>query len=129
SPLFLLPPSLLTMKLLDYPAAIAEQQRKVLQADQRIRRLQDVVNHLTAEIDTAIAFDASLKNDAQRKAKRLELMSAVEYRTAVANLQIAQDQRAELDIDLALLRNQLSVLKLEKREAITMRELQLTDAA
>lgn len=117
------------MKLLDYPAAIAEQQRKVLQADQRIRRLQDVVYHLTAEIDTAIAFDASLKNDAQRKAKRLELMSAVEYRTAVANLQIAQDQRAELDIDLTLLRNQLSVLKLEKREAITVRELQLIDAA
>lgn len=117
------------MKLIDYAAAIAEQQRKLLQADQRIRRFQDIVNHLTAEIDTTIAFDVSLKNDAQRKAKRLEMMNAPEYRTAVANLQIAQDQRAEIDIDLNLLRNQFSVLKLEKREAITTRELQIIDAA
>ena len=117
------------MKLIDYAAALAEQQRKLLQADQRIRRFQDVVNHLTAEIDTTIAFDTTLKNDAQRKAKRLEMMSAAEYRTAVANLQIAQDQRAEIEIDLNLLRNQFSVLKLEKREAIINRELQIIDAA
>ena len=117
------------MKLVDYPATIAERQRDLLQADQRIRRLQDVLNRLTADIDTTIAFDTELRNDAQRKAKRLELMSSAEYRKAVANLQIAQDERAEVEIDLSLLRNQFSVLKLEKREAIAIRELQLVDAA
>jgi multidrug resistance efflux pump len=117
------------MKLIDYPAAIAERQRDLLQADQRIRRLQDTLNRLTAEIDTAIAFDTELRNDAQRKAKRLELMSSAEYRKAVATLQMAQDERAEIEIDLSLLRNQFSVLKLEKREAIGIRELQLVDAA
>lgn len=117
------------MKLIDYPAIIAERQRDLLQVEQRIRRLQDVLNRLMAEIDTAIAFDTELRNDAQRKAKRLDLMSGAEYRKAVANLQMAQDERAEIEIDLNLLRNQFSVLKLEKREAIAIRELQLVDAA
>jgi hypothetical protein len=117
------------MKLIDYPAEIAEKQRHLLQSEQRIRRLQDVLNRLTAEIDTGIAFDSELKNDAQRKAKRLELMRASEYRRTIANLQISQDERAELEIDLNLLRNQFSVLKLQLRETIAARELQIVDAA
>jgi hypothetical protein len=87
------------------------------------------LNRHTAEIDTAIAFDTELRNDAQRKAKRMELMNTAEYRKAVAILQMAQDERAEIEIDLSLLRNQFSVLKLEKRDAIATRELQLVDAA
>ena len=117
------------MKLIDYPAAIAEKQHQLLRSEQHVRRLQEILNRLTAEIDTTIAFDIALKNDAQRKAKRIELMRSAEYRTAFANLQIAQDERAELEIDLNLLRNQFSVLKLEKRDSIAARELQLLDAA
>lgn len=117
------------MKLIDYPAEIAEKQRQLLRTEQHIRRLQEIVNRLTAEIDTAIAFDDDLKNDAQRKAKRLELMSMAEYRKAVANLLMAQDERAEIEIDANLLRNQFSVLKLQLREAISGRELQVLDAA
>jgi hypothetical protein len=117
------------MKLIDYPAAIAEKQHQLLRAEQYVRRLKDVVDRLTAEIDTDIAFDTELRNDAQRKAKRIELMKGAEYRKALANLQIAYDERAELEIDLNLLRNQFSVLKLEKRETIATRELQVLDAA
>lgn len=117
------------MRLLDYPTSIAQKQRQLLQTEQHIRRLQDVLNRLTAEIDTSIAFDSELRNDAQRKAKRIELMKAADYRRAIANLQIAQDQRAELEIDLNLLRNQFSVLKLELRESIATRELHMLDAA
>ncbi|WNZ24719.1 hypothetical protein HJG54_18970 [Leptolyngbya sp. NK1-12] len=117
------------MRLIDYPIAIAQKQRELLQSEQHIRRLQDVVNRLTAEIDTTIAFDTDLRNDAQRKAKRLELMKAPDYRRAATNLQMVQDQRAEIEIDLNLLRNQFSVLKLELRESIATRELQMVDAA
>jgi ABC-type proline/glycine betaine transport system ATPase subunit len=117
------------MRLLDYPAAIAQKQRELLQTEQHVRRLQDVLNRLTAEIDTTIAFDTELRNDAQRKAKRIELMQAAEYRKAATNLQIAQDQYAGIEIDLNLLRNQFSVLKLELRESIASRELQILDAA
>ncbi len=119
----------ISMKLIDYPAEIAEKQRQLLRIEQHIRRLQEIVNGLTAEIDTAIAFDSVLKNDAQRKAKRLELMSTAEYRKAVANLLMAQDERSEIEIDTNLLRNQFSVLKLQLREAIAARELQMLDAA
>jgi ABC-type proline/glycine betaine transport system ATPase subunit len=117
------------MRLLDYPAAIAQKQRQLLQAEQHIRRLQDVLNRLTAEIDTTIAFDTELRNDAQRKARRIELMKSADYRKAATNLQIAQDQRTEIEIDLSLLRNQFSVLKLELRESLAARELQMLDAA
>lgn len=117
------------MRLLDYPAAIAQKQRDLLRTEQHMRRLQDVLNRLTAEIDTTIAFDTTLRNDAQRKAKRLELMAAADYRKAATNLQIAQDQHAELEIDLNLLRNQFSVLKLEIRESLASREMQILDAA
>ncbi len=117
------------MRLLDYPAAIAHKQRELLRTEQHVRRLQDVLNRLTAEIDTTIAFDTELRNDAQRKAKRLEMMKAADYRKAVVNLQIAQDQHAELEIDLNLLRNQFSVLKLELRESLASREMQILDAA
>ncbi|MDX2229346.1 MAG: hypothetical protein NW220_06895 [Leptolyngbyaceae cyanobacterium bins.349] len=117
------------MKLIDYPVEIAEKQRQLLRTEQHVRRLQDIINRLTAEIDTAIAFDSDLRNDAQRKAKRLELMSAPDYRRAAANLQITLDERAEIEIDLNLLRNQFSVLKLQLREAIAARELQVMDAA
>lgn len=121
--------TLTTMKLFDYPTAIAQQQRQLLQTEQHIRRLQDILNHLTAAIDTSIAFAPDFKNEAQRKARRVEMMASAEYRKALGNLLIAQDKRTEIEIDLNLLRNQLSVLKLEMRETITTRELQLVDAA
>lgn len=117
------------MRLLDYPAAIAQKQHELLRAEQHVRRLQDVLNRLTAEIDTTIAFDTELRNDAQRKAKRLEMMKAADYRKAATNLQMAQDQHAALEIDLNLLRNQFSVLKLELRESLAAREMQILDAA
>ena len=117
------------MKLIDYPVAIAERQRQFLRSEQHIRRLQDILNRLTAEIDTEIAFDSELRNDAQRKAKRLEMMASPDYRRAVTNLLTAQDERAEIEIDLNLLRNQFSVLKLQLRDAIASRELQAIDAA
>ncbi|MBD3883098.1 hypothetical protein IFO70_15140 [Phormidium tenue FACHB-886] len=117
------------MKLIDYPAAIAQQQRSLLREEQHVRRLQEVVNRIIAEIDTQIAFDTDLRNDAQRKAKRVELMRSPEYQRAFVNLQMAQDRRSEIEIDLNLLRNQFSVLKLEMREAIATRELQMLDAA
>jgi len=117
------------MKLVDYPVAIAEKERQLLRAEQHLRRLQDIVNRLTAEIDTAIAFDSKLRNDAQQKAQRLELMGAADYRKAWTNLQTAQNDRVELEIDLNLLRNQFSVFRLQLRERIADRELQMMDAA
>jgi hypothetical protein len=52
-----------------------------------------------------------------------------DYRKAVTTLLMAQDERAEIEIDVNLLRNQFSVLKLQLREAIAAQESQMLDAA
>lgn len=118
------------MKLTDYPDAIADLQRQLLRTEQHLRQLSESVTFCTAAIDRQIAFDSELRNDSQRKARRAELLeSDPDYITATNALKAAQDQKAELEIELGLLRNQFSLLKLEKREAIAVRELQLVDAA
>jgi hypothetical protein len=77
------------------------------------------------KIDRDIAFDPTLKNDAQRKVRRQELMETdANYFRATLDLKNAQDKRTSLDIQLQLLRNEFSVLKLERREAIAQLELQ-----
>lgn len=113
-----------------YPEAIAQLQRKLLKVDQRIRQLSESVTILMAAIERQIAFDAALKNDSQRKARRVELMeSDSDYISATIALKAAQDRRESLLIELQLLRNQFSVLKLDLREAIANKELAAYDAA
>ncbi|MGJ3252345.1 MAG: hypothetical protein ACFE0J_14645 [Elainellaceae cyanobacterium] len=48
---------------------------------------------------------------------------------ATAQLRKKEDIKAELDIELQLLRNQFSILKLERREAIAMMELHASSQA
>lgn len=117
------------MRLIDYPDAIAQKQRQLLQTEQQIRRLQEALNNITAAIDTTIAFDTTLRNDAQRKARRTEMLHKAEFRNALNNLQLAQDRRTEIEIDLNLLRNQFAVRMLELRESVIHRETQSPDMA
>lgn len=118
------------MKLSDYPNAIAEVQRQLLQVQQRLRTAKETVIFCLSTLDRAIAFSTELKNDAQRKAKRTELMeSDSDYIEAQQALQRLEDLQAELEIELGLLRNQFSVLKLERREAIAQIEAQISLAA
>jgi len=117
-------------QLNQYPEEIANLQHQVLQADQQIRQLSESVAIFTAAIDRQIAFDASLKNDAQRKALRAALMeSDPNYSMASTALKTAQDQREELLIKLQFLRNRFSVLKLHMRESIVRQELAAIEAA
>lgn len=117
-------------QLNQYPEEIANLQRQVLQADQQIRQLSESITIFTAAIDRQIAFDASLKNDAQRKARRAALMESDDnYSTTATALKTAQDHREELLIKLQFLRNRFSVLKLHMREAIVRQELAAIEAA
>lgn len=116
------------MRLIDYPDAIAQKQRQLLQTEQQIRRLQEALNNITAAIDTTIAFDTTLRNDAQRKARRTEMLRKAEFRNALNNLQLTQDRRTEIEIDLNLLRNQFAVLMLELRESVIQRETHSLDS-
>ncbi|MFM7426838.1 MAG: hypothetical protein ACKO7W_17880 [Elainella sp.] len=112
------------MKLTDYPQAIAKLQRQILSLDQSILGLQETLSILGLELEKQVIADASLSNDTKRKARRLELQqSDLDYCKAANELKTAQAKRDGLDIDLLLLRNQFTVLKLEERRAIASLEL------
>lgn len=113
------------MKLADYPQAIAKLQRQILDLDQSLISLSESVKIFEAEIDKAIAFDASLKNDTQRKAQRIQMQQTDgDYYQSSLLLKQTKEKRDSLAIDLEFLRNQFSILKLEKREAIAQLEAQ-----
>lgn len=117
-------------QLKEFPQAIAQVQRQLLKTDQQLRQLSESVAILTAAIERQIAFDPTLKNDAQRKARRTELMESDRDYIAAANaLKSVQDRRETLLIELQFLRNQFSVLKLDVRAAIATKELAVFDAA
>jgi hypothetical protein len=113
------------MKLNQYPTAIAKLARKLQRLDIEIRHHQNLVERQTAQVERAIATDPDLKNDQQRKAKRLELMAAPEYAEATETLQAAQDKRDLAAIDLQLLRDNFRVATLETRQAIVTAEKEL----
>ena len=118
------------LKINQYPSVIAQLQRQTLKDEQQIRQLTESISILTAAIDRQIAFDTSLKNESQRKAKRATLIASnSDYITTANHLKIVQDHRDELLIKLQLHRSQFSILKLEWREAIARQELAAFDAA
>lgn len=118
------------MRLTEYPDAIARLQRQLLALDQEIFGLQETVNILSVEIEKQIILDVSLTNDTRRKVRRLELQqSDPDYYAATVKLKATQEKRNALDIDLQLLRNQFSVVKLEERRAIATMELHASSAA
>jgi hypothetical protein len=118
------------MKLNEYPAAIAQVQRQILALDQELIGLQETVSFLMMEVEKQVIADASLTNDAKRKARRLELQQSDPdfYRTSI-DLKKAQAKREVLGIELQLLLNQFSVLKLEERRAIAFMEMHASTAA
>ena len=112
------------MQLKDYPQAIADLEKELIQIDRRISAGREQVAICLNVIDRQIAFNQELKNDAQRKAKRTELMETdADYITVSLELKKAEAVRAELEVDLNLLTRTFSILKLERREAIARMEV------
>jgi len=113
------------MNLNEYPQAIAKLQTQTTNFDLAIDQTQTVLKQIESEIDSTIAFDTTLKNDAQRKAKRSELLDEhPNYWEQQEILAQAKAKREAVFIELCLRRNEFSVLKLERREAIARLELQ-----
>lgn len=105
-----------------YPQAIAKVQQQILRLDAKICKAQQQLDQLTAVIEQTIANDPELKNDQQRKAKRLELMHNPEYTVLVDALAEATERKTRLEIELQLQRNEFSVRKLEYRDYIASKE-------
>ena len=116
---------MMTMELNHYPGAIAQAAQRVNEVDSEIMAVQQLLNRVEGNADSHSAFDADLKNDLQRKARRFEvLLTDREYQTAINTLMRLTAEKANALAHLEYLRNQFSVAKLETRRVIAQ---QLTD--
>jgi archaellum component FlaC len=118
------------MKFENLPQKIANQERAAARLREQLRTLKDAIAREESVIDKQVAFDSELKNDAQRKARRAELadQSALlkDLRNSIGR---SEGQLKDAEIELELMRNTFSVLKLERREQIAQLELQAHTAA
>ncbi|MBU7586667.1 MAG: hypothetical protein KAF91_28035 [Nostoc sp. TH1S01] len=113
------------MQMSHYPSAIAQAAQRVNELDSQLMAVQQQINRFEGNADRAAAFDVDLKNDAQRKARRFEvLLLNHEYQKAVDTQIQLTVEKANAIAHLEYLRNQFSVAKLEARLAIAQ---QLTD--
>jgi hypothetical protein len=111
------------MQLSEYPPAIAQAETALVIQKEAVQRYQDELDRVTNAIETEIAFDPNLKNEAQRKSRRFELMQSEDYCESAAVLRQVQAGEIHMEIHLRLLQNQFSVAKLQAR-----RETGLTEA-
>ena len=101
-----------------FPLKIAEAETQILGLYRQVTIYKEQLSFMDGEIETAIALNKELKNEQQRKTKRLELKQEPDYLQAKAALTEATEKRDKAVIQLNLLRNQFSVAKLETRQAI-----------
>jgi hypothetical protein len=80
--------------------------------------LEDSLDLYKFEVEKAIASDDTLKNDNQRKAKRLELQNKPDYSQMISNILKSKDKINHLEIELNLSNNRFSVAKLRSRHEI-----------
>lgn len=111
------------MYLKQYPNAIANQQTQLLELRQIISQVNEAIASREVEIDQAIAFNPELKNEGQRKVKRVELVKADSALLPLQNrLAELEYEQAKAEINLTLLLNQFAIAKLERRRTIALME-------
>lgn len=113
------------MQLSNYPSVIVQAAQRANEIDSQLMAVQQQINRFEGNADRVAAFELDLKNDAQRKARRFEvLLVNQEYQKAMDTLMRLTSEKANAIAHLEYLRNQFSVAKLEARLAIAQ---QLTD--
>jgi hypothetical protein len=92
------------------PRIIADARVSLLDIEHEINTQQAMRSSILAEFDYAIAGDASLSNDAKRKAAKQKLMTTdKEYLSVEKNLAVLARQKAEQEIQLGFYRDELRV--------------------
>lgn len=103
----------------DLPRAIAEAAEQVTTSNYELAKLQLQVKGLENMADMEVAVDPELKNELQRKARRIAILEEqVEYRNLQEEIIVATQEKQRRENRLELLRNQFSVAKLEARLTI-----------
>jgi phosphopantetheine adenylyltransferase len=106
--------------LAQYPAAIAQAAQAVNEIDHRISDVKQHLTKLDGNAEMVVAFDVTLKNDNQRKARRFEVLQVnPEFDKATKTLNRLTTDRANAMAMLEQLRNEFSVAKLEAQTNMT----------
>jgi hypothetical protein len=106
--------------LSQYPAAIAQAAQAVNEIDHRINEIKLHLNKMDGNAEMVVAFDVTLKNDNQRKARRFEVLQAnPEFEKATKTNNRLTTDRANAMAMLEQLRNEFHVGKLEAQTAMT----------
>ncbi len=106
------------LNLIVFPEAIAEAEKIILNINCQLDICKEQLWFMDAEIEAEIAGNKELKNEQQRKMKRLELQQEPDYLDRKCQLKKIKEQLDRENIKLNLLRNQFTVAKLEARKAI-----------
>lgn len=103
------------LKLEEYPKAILENELKLVDLKEKIKREEKELARLDFEIEKEVAFLDTLKNENQRKNYRQELQQSKNYQQILMNLGALDAAKSLVEIDLRFLQNQFSVVKLQAR--------------
>jgi hypothetical protein len=108
-----------TLKLEDYPHAIAQARAAIARCDQRIAELEADIERRNTKFEKWVADDQALKNDTQRRAALKEYRySDDQYQGWLALQRNQQEKRTQHEIRLELLRSAFSVAKIQARQRI-----------
>lgn len=106
------------LSLEKYPDAIYRQQKKLHKIERELQVKQDEIAVLDLEIELEIANDPDLRNETMRKTKRSEMRQSQDYIDIKIEIDKINNSLAEGKIELEFIRNNFTVSKLNKREAI-----------
>jgi hypothetical protein len=107
------------LSLGQYPGAIAQAAQVVNEIEHRLAEARLHLARLEGNADRIVAFEANLKNDNQRRARRFEVLQInSEYKHALDAFNRTSTEKANALARLEHLRNEFSVAKLETQLAI-----------
>lgn len=107
------------MQLKKYPTAIADIATQIADLDYAIVTLKLEAEAIETVADSSVAFAEVLKNDAQRKAKKAEMLQENQrYQEIVSKLNLNQLNKGKLIAQLEQLRGEFSVMKLQRKSRI-----------
>ncbi|MCL6435698.1 MAG: hypothetical protein K6T90_16100 [Leptolyngbyaceae cyanobacterium HOT.MB2.61] len=110
------------LSLSQYPEAIAQAAQVVNEIEHQLMEARQHLSHLEGNADKIVAFEANLKNDNQRKARRFEILQMnLEYKRALDVLNRLTTEKANAVAWLEHLRNEFSVAKLDRQMAIALK--------
>ena len=110
------------LSLIQYPSAIAQAAESLSEIDFRMGEARQHLARLEGNAEMIIAFEAILKNDNQRRARRFEvLQSNPEYDKALIYINRLTADKANATARLEHLRNDFAISKLELQNTIAQR--------